>query len=262
MINKEILINKIVNAIKEEQEYMKQSNEIDRKHYKMRIDINKIIEISDTLKKEEITEENINQKIIVSHNGNPYITYILAIKAICNDFKMSICVNQGMLATNCIIIKIINEVLKEMKINNQIEIINILKIEELKNDLNVRIIILQDKAEYSKLLKAKVKNINYNPMFNISLFAENEELEGLKQDIIKYCFENFIEIEIYEAENLEELLEQIEADNEGETVIILTKENVELEKIQRLKNDKNIEININKNILKDIEKKFIKQKLI
>lgn len=259
MINKKVVLNRIIKAIKEEQVYIKKANEIDKKHYKMQIDINRLAEITEMLKKEDISEENINQDIIISHNGNPYVTYILAIKGICNDINLDICVNETMLGTNAIIVKIINEVLKDLKIKTKIQVDRKLEIERLKDNPNTKVIILQDKAEYSKLLKLNVENVYYRPKYNISIYAD-EEYKELEQDILKYCFENFIEIEIYEANDLEDAIEQLEADNQGETIMILTKEDINLEKIEKLRNEYNIEININKNMLKNLEEKLIKEK--
>ena len=120
---------------------------------------------------------------------------------------------------------------------------------------------MQDKAQYSKLLKAKVPNVSYKPIYNVALYIDDEEFEEIKQDIIQYCDENFIEIEIYDADDLEDAMEQLKADNEGEYALILTKQKVDMDKIKELKEKENIEININKNILSELEERIIKIKI-
>ena len=155
------------------------------------------------------------------------------------------------------IVKIIEEVLKELKINIHIAIIRNLDIETLKNTQDTKIVVLQDKAQYSQLLRAKVPNVVYRPIYNVALYIDDEEFEEIQQDIIQYCDENFIEIEIYDAEDIEDAIEQLEADNEGEYALILTKQKVDMNKIQKLKEKENIDIYINKNILTDLEEKVI-----
>lgn len=259
-IKKENLLNKIIKRIKEEEKNIYKANQIDRKHYKMKMNTNRLIQISENLKEKDIGEVT-DKNVIVTHNGNPYVTYILAIKAICSNTNIEICVNETMLGTNCVIVTIIEEVLKELKIKTHIAIIRNLDIETLKNTQDTKIIVLQDKAQYSQLLRAKIPNVVYRPIYNVALYIDDEEFEDIKKDIIQYCDENFIEIEIYDAEDIEDAIEQLEADNEGEYALILTKQKVDLDKIKELKEKENVEININKNILTDLEERVIKIKI-
>ena len=259
-IKKENLLNKIIKRIKEEEKNIYKANQIDRKHYKMKMNTNRLIQISENLKEKDIGEVT-DKNVIVTHNGNPYVTYILAIKAICSNTNIEICVNETMLGTNCVIVTIIEEVLKELKIKTHIAIIRNLDIETLKNTQDTKIIVLQDKAQYSQLLRAKVPNVVYRPIYNVALYIDDEEFEDIKKDIIQYCDENFIEIEIYDAEDIEDAIEQLEADNEGEYALILTKQKVDWDKIKELKEKENVEININKNILTDLEERVIKIKI-
>ena len=257
---KENLLNKIIKRIKEEEKNIYKANQIDRKHYKMKVNINRFIQIAETIKDKDIGEFT-DKNVMITHNGNPYMTYILAIKALCSNTNLEICVNETMLGTNSAIVKIIEEVLKELKIKLNITVIRTLDIETLKNEKEIKIIVLQDKAQYSKLLKAKVPNVSYKPIYNVALYIDDEEFEEIKQDIIQYCDENFIEIEIYDADDLEDAMEQLKADNEGEYALILTKQKVDMDKIKELKEKENIEININKNILSELEERIIKIKI-
>ena len=131
----------------------------------------------------------------------------------------------------------------------------------MKDEKEIKKIVLQDKAQYSQLLKAKIQNVSYKPIYNVALYIDDEEFEDIQQDIIRYCDENFIEIEIYDAENIEDAIEQLEADNEGEYALILTKQKVDMDKIRELKEKENIEININQNILTDLEERVIETKI-
>ncbi len=255
---KENLLNKIIKRMKEEEKNIYKANQIDKQHYKMKVNINRFIQIAENIKEKdmgEFTDENV----IITHNGNPYMTYLLAIKAICSNTNLTICVNETMLGTNSVIAKIIEEVLKELKIDIHITVIRTLDIETLKKE--IKIIVLQDKAQYSKLLKAKIQNVYYRPIYNVALYIDDEEFEDIQQDIIRYCDENFIEIEIYDAKNIEDAIEQLEADNEGEYALILTKQKIDMDKIKEMKEKENIEININKNILTDLEERIIEQNI-
>ena len=257
---KENLLNKIITRMKEEEKNIYKANQIDRKHYKMKVNINRFIQIAENVKDKDMGEFT-DKNVIITHNGNPYMTYLLAIKAICSNTNLMICVNETMLGTNSVIVKIIEEVLKELKIDIHIVVIRTLDIEQLKDEKKMKIIVLQDKAQYSKLLKAKIPNVSYKPIYNVALYIDDEEFEDIQQDIIRYCDENFIEIEIYDAENIEDAIEQLKADNEGEYALILTKQKVDMEKLKEIKEKENIEININKNILTDLEERVIRTKI-
>ena len=251
---KEKILSKIIKRIKEEKNSINNANQIDNKHYKMKINIEKLIQITENLKNKNMGKFK-DKSVLITHNGNPYITYILAIKAIYSNTNLTICVNETMLGTNSVIIKIIEETLKELKINIKIAIKRNLDIETLKNK-NIKIFVLQDKSQYAKLLKLNIQNVFYKPIYNLALYIDDEEFEDIKQDIIKYCHENFIEIEIYEADNIENAIEQLESDNEGEDVLILTKQKTNIDKI---KND--MKIYINKNILNELQEKIIEEEI-
>lgn len=247
---KENLLNKVMKKIKEEQVNIKKANQVDKKYYNMNISIEKLLEISEELKKQDL-RENTKENILVIHNGNPYITYILVIKAIVNEINMKLYANETMLGTNLVLLKIIQEVEKEMKIQTNIAIKRDIKIEEIRRE-DANIIVLGDISKYGILKKYHIENVKYNAKNNISIYIENESLEELKRNILQYCADNLIEIEVYEAENIKEAISQIEVDNQGEKVLLLTKEKIDKEEIKR------ISATVNKNILQDFEKEFIR----
>ena len=186
-MEKEIFLKEVKKRIKEEEKNIDKANQIDKKHYKMKVNVNKFMQIAENLKDREIGEF-LDRNITITHNGNPYISYILAIKAIFSNTNLEICVNETMLATNSVIIKIIEEVMKELKINLKISVIRTLDIEKLKKEKDKKIIILQDIAQYSNLKRLRVQNVSYNPIYNVSLYIDDEEFEEIKQDIINYCY--------------------------------------------------------------------------
>lgn len=252
---KETLLNKIMKKIKEEKVVIEKANQIDKKYYNMNISIEKLAKISEELKKQN-GKEKAEKDILVIHNGNPYITYIVAIKAIINEINMKICVREAMLGTNLVLIKIMREIAKEMKIKANIEIERSIEIEEIKQERNLDIVVLGDSSVYRLLLRNRIKNVKYNAKTNIAIYIENQQLEGLKQNIIRYCADNLMEIEVYEAENVTEAIREIKADNQGEKVMLLTKEKIEEEMVREMP------ITVNENILKDFEKEFVKEEIL
>lgn len=252
---KENLLNKLIIKLKEEQVNIKKCNEIDKKHYNMNVDINKLIEISEKMKKEDL-KEDIDKDVIVIHNGNPYITYILAIKALCNNINMKIYINEVMVGTNLILGKIVTQVIKEIKLENTIEIKRKLAPELTEESRNKKIIVLGDKDPYFMLLEQKVENVYYRPKFNVAMYVENEQLEELKQNILNYCYSNFIEIEIYEAENVQDAIKEMKMDNDGEKIMLLTNEKINARDLEGL------DISINENILKNLEEVIIREKIL
>lgn len=258
-INTKVLIEKTIQEIKESQEYIEKANEIDRKHYKLKIKIEKLISIANKMKSTLIEPTLINltseQEKYIFHNGNPYITFILAMKALISNVNLIIYIPEVMLGVNLSLIQIINKVQKEMRMENKIELKMQQDMEKISKDKEI--IVLGDRMQYSGLLKMGKTNTYYLPKYNIALYSDGEELEEVKHKMFEYCVENFIEIEIYEAENVEEALEQMIEDNEGETILILTKEKIDLKEIEHLKNKNKIEIYINENILNNFEERLI-----
>lgn len=248
---KKDLLNKIMKKIREEKANIEKANQIDKKYYNMNISIEKLLEISEELKEQDLKEKDEKDRLVI-HNGNPYITYILAIKAIINEMNMKISVNEAMLGTNLILTKIISEVAEERKIKTNIEIKRSIEIEEIKQGKNFTIVVLGDSSQYRFLLRNGIKQVKYNARTNVAIYIENQQLEELKQNIIQYCADNLIEIEVYEAENVAEAINQIKADNQGERVMLLTKEKVDKEII------KEMPITVNENILRNFEKEFVK----
>ena len=92
---KEKILSKIIKRIKEEKNSIDNANQIDNKHYKMKINIEKLIQITENLKNKNIGKFK-DKSVLITHNGNPYITYILAIKAIYSNTNLTICVNETM----------------------------------------------------------------------------------------------------------------------------------------------------------------------
>ena len=254
---KEIMIDKIIKEIKKQENNILEAQKIDRKHYKMKISIDKFIKLANKLKEEDLNEDGSEKNIIVTHNGNPYITFIIAIKAICNNIDIDISINQAMIGLNSIIINIIQYVLDKLNIKVKVSIMRYLEIEKIKNNIE-KIIVLQDMSEYMQLSKIKDIKVQYKPICNIAMYIENEKFENLAKDIINYCNENFIEIEIYDAEDIDDALEQLKADNQGEIVLILTDEKDKVR--EKVKNEK-INININENILSELEEIIIKNNI-
>lgn len=252
----EKITNKIIKMIKQEEKNIKKMNEIDANHYKMRIDINRLEELTQKLQNIK-AEKNVSKNIMIIHNGNPYVSYILAIKSIINEQQLTLIISERMVAINYAIIKIINEVLKEFRIHTQINIERNIDFQQIKNKTKDTEVIILGNKDYDFLLKNKEVNfISYSPRLDIALYAQDDTFEELKESIIKYCDTYFINLEIYEAENIADLIEQLEADNMGELVIILTKEASAKE---QMKKTKNIEYVINKNILTEIEERIIEK---
>lgn len=251
------LIEKVTKKIQEKEEQIKKANQIDQKYYYMQVKIEKLLEISEELKKQNLEERQIEDEVIIFHKGNPYLTYILAIKALFNEVNMKIAIDEIMLATNLVLIKIIEEVKKEIKLKTKIELENSWKLSLIKNPnmTNTKIIILGDRVLYGTCLKEKIKNIQYNGHYNISIYIEKEGLQGLKNMLINYCDNNFIEIEIYEAENVREAIEQLKIDNDGERILLLTKEEVENSLTLGM------HVHLNENLLKDIEKQWAQESI-
>ena len=224
------MFTKIQKNILENKNELENLKKIDNKYCKINFEINKLIEIIEKYKEKNIENKN-NEKIIYC-NGNPYIVLNLFMIAIINNINIKINIDNNMVGINKLILKIINNILKENKLKIQIEIIEKINCEKE--------IIFIDRINDFNILRKKQKNIRFIPYQMIDIFYD-DEFDELFEKIYEYAINQNIDIDIFdEEEGIESLIKYGKSNKK----IILTKNKKILDKY------KNEKIYLNKNPFK------------
>ena len=205
------MLTRIEKEIKENAEEIENLKKIDSKYSKMQIEIKKFLEIVEHYKEKNI--QNENKEIMVYCNGNPYILLNLVMIAITNNMNMKINIDNTMLGVNKLLLKIINDILKENKLNIQIEISN--EIQVMENTIFI------DRINDYNVLKNKVKNIKFIPYESLDVYLDSDEFDELFETIYNIAINSNIDIDIFEEdEGIENLIKY----GKGRRKLILTKQ--------------------------------------
>ena len=241
------LLNFILNDLKQSlianSDIIMNANKEDVKVNKRQIKIVEFINIVDSYRKNECILNDDERKIVI-YKGDPYVTLHLCLQAITQRTKILLVQEDFLYGVNEILLKIVNNVLKEYKITNLINKISYqeFNLAKIKNHYD-GIVVIGDTTIYQKLKSEE--NIKFYPYNNIALYCDSEELLKLQEAIYIYANENEYEIEILYDENLDEVIEEINADDWKNIAILLTKNTANKEKFKDKVKNKEIFVNEN-----------------
>ncbi len=254
------VLQNIKNSIKENKSIIEKMDQIDRQNFGkvQKIDIDQLLKIIDKNANQETENQKELKNIIVSYYGDPYITIELCIKSILSNNKIILAIEDFRLATNRILVEIVKNELKERKIYNTLYILNLLSINEIKENINNidKILCIGNKSTYDFLKHKKIEQVEFLPYKNIEVYCDSENLEILQEKIYEYATINNIEIEIHD-EIPSDFQKVIKKSNDVSSIVVLT----EKEEIKdKLKNSTDIFVNDNSFLKKEFEIK--KDKLL
>lgn len=214
-------------------------------------DINKIIELLDAYKNENVSDTPKKEIIIASYYGTPYITVNLCIQALLKRKAILLVTEDSMLAVNKVLVTIFNTILEEYKIMELVKIFNLPNFEEINNiskDVD-EVICIGNSNTYQQYKKMKIENLKFIHFKNMVIYTENLKYEDIQHELYKFATTNGIEVEVYDDVELDEFIECMELDSATENVVVLT-EQEETKKIiqEKIKNKK---IYVNKNPFKN-----------
>jgi len=239
------ILQGIRKALKENEKYIKEANNIDLNHWKKVVEIEKLQEVVDKyLQTEEECNNDEMEKLIVNYYGNPYLTVSLCMQAILNHKILLLENSDYMLGVNTIVIDIINEVLKENKIQNliyKVMRISTQDIEKVKA-AGIRVVIIGARNNLYKYKKDfNYKFFSYN---NYNIYCENEELEELKTQIYKFAYENLYEMEVLYEKTPQEAISAMNK-NVDDISVVLTKNTAAKEQYKNQIKTEGLYINTN-----------------
>lgn len=240
-------LNSLRNSIIENSNLIISANKEDVKHNKKQIKIKEFIEIIESYRKSECILEDDERKIVI-YKGDPYVTLHICLQAVTQRNKVLLIYENFMLGVNEILLKIVNDVLKEYKILNLInkfDNFSLNNLNKLKNFYD-EIIVIGDTTAYQ--LINDQENVKFFPYNNIVLYCDTSDLEKLQEAIYIFANENEYEIEILYEDNIDDVIDIINLDDEKNIAILLTKNNKNKEKF--LDEIKGKEIFVNENPFK------------
>ena len=218
------MFSKIQKEINNNKDEILNVQKIDNKYCKIKIEINKLLEIIEYYKSLNLflcNKKDKHENLTVYCNGNPYIVLNLGMIAIINNCNIKININNKMLGVNKLILLIINNILK----NNNLKI----KIELFEKIENNEKIIFIDRINEFNLLKNKLENIKFIPYQSIDIFSDSENFEELYEKIYNYTVDMNIDTDIFDEEDIESLFKY----GKGKIKLILTKEKDIIEKYKK-----------------------------
>lgn len=225
-----ILYNAMLTSIQKEliryKEDLEKLQQIDYKHCKINPEIDKFFQIIENYKKKNI--ENKNKKLTIAYNGNPYITLNLSIIAIIYNISIKLNIDNNMLGVNKFIIKIINDKIKDNKLNIKLE---------LTADFDGENLIFIDRINDFNIIKNKKENIKFIPYESIDIYCDEDDLEDLYEKIYDYAINMNIDVDIFDEETIEIMLKY----GKGAKKVILSNQ----EGIKDCYKGKNIYVNEN-----------------
>ncbi len=226
------IVNSVIDLIKDNQNILTKLEKEDQEICAIDFRVNQLIDRLQKYKNQTIKNKEA-KKILISHYGNPYITAILCMEAIVNNWELIIAIEEVCYGLNTALVKMIKDCLKEYKIHRSILLkMNITASDIEKIDLE-QVICLGNSNAYMNFRKIKNKKIQYIPFGDIALYYDTEEYEELIENIRNYAIQNLYEIEIFdETEELEDVMDMI---NHGLTkycAVILSKDKEKQEKFK------------------------------
>jgi len=239
------IVNSIIDLIKDNKNLLKRINLEDNEGNQFEFEVDKVIEIVGKYR-EAKKEQKTKTEILINHYGNPYITAMLCVEAIINNVELTIGIEDFCYGLNKAIIKIVQDVLKEYKISIEVDLKNNITITEIEQMNLDRVICLGNSNTYMLFRKNKSMEIKYIPLFNIILYYDSEDYDEIVEDIRRYAYNNFYEIEIFdENEEFEDVVYQINHSGDKYCTVILSKDKKKQEKFIIEINSKIICINEN-----------------
>lgn len=266
-LNKEDM-NKLLDEIKDNFKSKKSTFEkavkLDIDEWEYETSLEDVLGTIDSLKEKEYLLKKSKKEIVTGHGKvailnsfNPISNLKAILSLIRTGNKPSLFVDEKILATNKIMVEIINNALDNYKVKlakeYKVELIEINKIEDFisyENKFNL-VLFIGSFYEYQKF----IKRINIKSIFvsfgEISIYVDaQEEFEKILADISKFAYNNEIKIKYYSGEVKEAIKEINDMQNISKTVAIFTK-NID-QAFEFVEDIKSENIFINKDPLKDL----------
>ena len=218
-------LSNLKSEIKDNKNSIKKVNEIDFKYTEKIVNIDKLLKIIEEFEQMKISEKDNFENVFISYSGDPYITLNLCLLAVVKKCKLILDINDKMLGVNKLLVSLVNNSLKEYKIPNIIQMVNLISENDIKNkqDYFYKIIFVDNINTYNLFKKSNIKNVEYFPLYSIDMYCDNDEYEELQKKIFEYAYMNGTDIEVYSDYEIDEVIDIINEFGTGNIALLLTK---------------------------------------
>lgn len=267
ILNKDELIkvlDEIKNNFKNKKDIFQKAVKLDIDEWEYETNLDDLIDTIDSLKEKEYLLKKSKKEIVtgigkvaILNSFNPVSNLIAIISLIRTGNKPTLLLDDKILATNKVMIELINDSLKNSKVKGakdyKVELIQIKKPEdfigyETKFDLLMFIGSFYEYQKFIKRIDIRSVLISFG---EISIYVDaQDEFEKVLADISKYAYKNEIKIKYYNGDLKEAIKEINEMQNISKTVAIFTK-NID-QAFEFVGDIKAENIFINKDPLKDL----------
>ena len=267
ILNKDELIkvlDEIKNNFKNKKDIFQKAVKLDIDEWEYETNLDDLIDTIDSLKEKEYLLKKSKKEIVtgigkvaILNSFNPISNLTAIISLIRTGNKPTLLLDDKILATNKVMIELINDSLKNSKVKGakdyKVELIQIKKPEdfigyETKFDLLMFIGSFYEYQKFIKRIDIRSVLISFG---EISIYVDaQDEFEKVLADISKYAYKNEIKIKYYNGDLKEAIKEINEMQNISKTVAIFTK-NID-QAFEFVGDIKAENIFINKDPLKDL----------
>lgn len=227
------LLNKIQKDLKDKNKILKKAFELDYKEWEIKIENEKLIKIVENIKSQEYLPKFSKQEIVdgigkiaLVNSSNPYIIFNFILSSIYTNNKVTVILEDKMLASNITIIELVKKSLEELKYDSNIinykEVTNKEEIISSQDEYDL-LYYLGNKEEYLNFIKRIHIDSKFENFGELYIYVDNKEFKEQVINIDKFAYMNEIKVYYFNTdfENSVDIINQ--KNNINKTSIIFTK---------------------------------------
>lgn len=227
------LLNKIQKDLKDKNKILKKAFELDYKEWEIRIESEKLIKIVENIKSQEYLPKFSKQEIVdgigkiaLINSSNPYMIFNFILSCIYTNNRVTIILEEKMLASNKVLIELVKKSLEDLKYDSSIieykEVTNKEEFISYQNDFDL-LYYLGNKEEYLSFIKRIHIDSKFENFGELYIYVDNKDFKEQIINIDKFAYINEIKVHYYNTdfENSVELINK--GNNITKTSIIFTK---------------------------------------
>ena len=227
------LLSKIQKDLKDKSKILNKAFELDDKEWEIKIQTEKLIKIVENIKEQKYLPKFSKQEIVdgigkiaLVNSSNPYMIFDFILSSIYTNNKVTVILEEKMLASNIVLIELIKKSMEDLKydsnIVNYIEVTNKEEVISYQDEFDL-LYYLGNKEEYLNFIKRIHIDSKFENFGELYIYVDDKDFKKQVIDIDKFAFTNEIKVYYFNT-NFENSLEQINKKNNiNKTSIIFTK---------------------------------------
>lgn len=227
------LLSKIQKDLKEKSKILNKAFELDYKEWEIKIQIEKLTKIIENIKNQEYLPKFSKQEIVdgigkiaLVNSSNPYMIFNFILSSIYTNNKVTVILEEKMIASNIALIELIKKSMDELKYDSSIvnykEVTNKEEIISYQDDFDL-LYYLGNKEEYLKFIKRIHIDSKFENFGELYIYVDNKDFKDQIINIDKFAYINEIKVYYFNTdfENSVEIINK--GNNINKTSIIFTK---------------------------------------